>query len=85
MWDIVACVIATLAMLWAIYRDRSSDNSELIERIHDLETNVSGHSSKLDRLEQETDELETTIRNLEKQIHQMDLKIERILVILENK
>lgn len=83
-FDVVfALLFSAGALLWTIYRDKSGDTDDLMDRVTSLESTVSGHTSDIARLNAEQSELEGTIRNIQSQIHQMDLKIERILTILE--
>ncbi|MCV3770310.1 hypothetical protein [Enterobacter sp. RD4-1-1] len=80
---VLALLFSAGALLWTIYRDKSDDTDDLIDRVISLESTVSGHTGDIARLKAEQSELEGTIRNNQSQIHQMDLKIERILTILE--
>lgn len=84
-WTILTCVIAGLGLMWAIFRDRTSDTNDLLDRMSDVEKTLALHDSAIDRLQEEQDEMKTSLKNLEVQIHQLDLKIERILTILESK
>lgn len=81
---IAACVVAVCTLLWTIYRDKSTDTSDLLDRMGNVETEIALQKSNISRLEAEQDEMKKSLRNLEDQIHQLDLKIERILTILEN-
>lgn len=80
---IMALVFSGAALLYTIYRDKSSDNINLLDRLSELESLVMGHTTDIARLNADQTELEDTIRNLQNQIHKLDLKIERILTILE--
>lgn len=82
---IIALVISGVSLVWTLYRDKSGDNSQLIERITKIENKIILAESSIDRLEQEQDEMKKTLKNLENQINQMNLKVERILTILESK
>jgi len=82
--SIIALIISGVALIWTIFRDKSGDNDELIIRLTDLETRVSTQEISISRLEKGHDELEDTIRKIQDQIHKLDLKIERILTILES-
>lgn len=83
-FDVVfALLFSAGALLWTIYRDKSGDTDDLLNRVTSLESTISGHTSDIARLNAGHSELESTIRNIQSQIHQMDLKIERILTILE--
>lgn len=80
---ILTIIISGVGLLWTIYRDNTSDMEKLENRLTALESTVNGNVSAIDRLVEDHDELEGTIRNLQDKIHKMDLKIERILTILE--
>lgn len=82
-WAIVAVLFAGGALFWSIFRDKSGDNKELTGRVSTLESKVLLQQSTLDRLEEEQDEMKKALKSLEDQIHSLDLKIERILTILE--
>ncbi|WP_421670301.1 hypothetical protein [Rahnella sp. EDr1-12] len=82
-WAIVAVLFAGGALFWGIFRDKSGDNKELTGRVSTLESKVLLQQSTLDRLEEEQDEMKKALKSLEDQIHSLDLKIERILTILE--
>ncbi|HDV6228931.1 hypothetical protein [Enterobacter bugandensis] len=83
-FDVVfALLFSAGALLWTIYRDKSGDTDDLIDRVTSLESTVSGHTTDIARLNVDHEDLEATIRVIQKQIHQLDLKIERIIVILE--
>ena len=82
-WAIVAVLFAGVALFWGIFRDKSGDNKELTGRVSTLESKVLLQQSTLDRLEEEQDEMKKALKSLEDQIHSLDLKIERILTILE--
>ncbi|MFS7195477.1 hypothetical protein AB6866_04820 [Rahnella inusitata] len=79
----IALIIAGITFLWTLYRDKSGDTEELMSRVGDLETKVLIFESTIDRLATEQDEMKKSLKSLEDQIHQLDLKIERILTILE--
>jgi len=82
-WAIVAVIFAGGALFWSIFRDKSGDNKELTGRVSTLESKVLLQESTIDRLATEQDEMKKSLKSLEDQIHQLDLKIERILTILE--
>ncbi|EOM8996391.1 hypothetical protein ACNCWV_002072 [Escherichia coli] len=78
-----ALLFSAGALFWTIYRDKSEDTNDLIDRVSILESTVSGHTTDIARIESNHDDLEGTTRKIQDQIHQLDLKIERIIVILE--
>lgn len=79
----ISAIFAGGALLWAIFRDKGGDNKELTDRVSTLESKILVQESTLSRLEEEQDEMKETLKSLGTQIHQLDLKIERILTILE--
>ncbi|MHB9326463.1 hypothetical protein ACP3S7_02870 [Phytobacter ursingii] len=81
---IAACIVAVCTLLWTIYRDNSTDTNDLLDRMGSVETKIALQESSIIRLSNEQDEMKKSLKNLEDQIHQLDLKIERILTILEN-
>jgi len=83
--SILAILISVFVFLYAIFRDNSKDTDELIERIQEIETKVAVQESSIERIETELDKVRDTLRNLEVQMHELDLKVERILTILEQK
>jgi phage shock protein A len=83
--SILAILISVFGFLYAIFRDNSKDTDELIERIQEIETKVAVQESSIERIETELDKVRDTLRNLEVQMHELDLKVERILTILEQK
>ena len=78
-------IVAVLVLLWTVYRDSSSDNTVLESRINGVETKVVLMEQSLVALEQEQDQMKSTLKNLENGLHELDLKIERILTILDTK
>lgn len=81
--NLIAVLFAGAGFLWSIFRDKTKDMEELENRLTILEVTVSTHSTEIGRLEKSQGELEVTIKNIQDQIHKLDLKIERILTILE--
>lgn len=82
--SIIALVVSVLGFFYTIYRDKSGDNSTVLERITKIETKVLLNEADLSRLESEQDEMKKTLKSLELQINALNLKVERILTILEN-
>ena len=82
--NIFAILIAAAGFLWTLFRDKSTDVQELYERIARLESSVDTLGTEFSRLEKQQGELEKTLDALQNQIHKLDLKIERIITILEN-
>lgn len=81
---IISLIISGLCLLWTVYRDKSGDTSEILERVSQVETKVLLAESTIERLEAEQDEMKKMLRGLETQINQLNVKVERILAILES-
>ncbi|ELY4806266.1 hypothetical protein ACOTZD_11965 [Enterobacter cloacae complex sp. SHL022] len=78
-----ALVISGLGVLYSIFRDNTKDTNDLLSRVSDLETTIAVQDSNITRLSDEQDKMKETLRNLEIQIHELDIKLERIITILE--
>ena len=83
MGTILALVISGLGVLYTIFRDNTKDTNDLQSRVSDLETTIAVQDSNITRLSDEQDKMKETLRNLEIQIHELDIKLERIITILE--
>ncbi|MEQ0293778.1 hypothetical protein [Klebsiella sp. GB_Kp059] len=80
---IIALVISGVGLVWGMSRDKKEDNSEIDDRLKDIEKKIPLITSRIDRLEADQSEMKQTLKNLEGSLHQMDKKIERMLGILE--
>ncbi|MFR6754436.1 hypothetical protein [Klebsiella pasteurii] len=80
---IIALVISGVGLVWGMSRDKKEDNSEIDDRLKDIEKKIPLLTSRIDRLEADQSEMKQTLKNLEGSLHQMDKKIERMLGILE--
>ncbi|EKC7000947.1 hypothetical protein OP685_001075 [Cronobacter sakazakii] len=78
-----ALVISGLGVLYSIFRDNTKDTNDLLNRVSELETTIAVQDSNITRLSDEQDKMKETLRNLEIQIHELDIKLERIITILE--
>lgn len=78
-----ALTVAACTFLWNLFRDKSQDSDDLNVRVQKIETSIQLHSIAIERLEDEQDELKNAVKLLKENIHQLDVKIERILTILE--
>lgn len=83
MGTILALVISGLVLIYTIFRDNTKDTNDLLSRVSDIETILAVQDSNITRLSDEQDKMKETLRNLEIQIHELDIKLERIITILE--
>lgn len=83
MGTILALVISGLGVLYTIFRDNTKDTNDLLSRVSEIETTIAVQDSNITRLSDEQDKMKETLRNLEIQIHELDIKLERIITILE--
>lgn len=83
MGTILALVISGLVLIYTISRDNTKDTNDLLSRVSDIETTIAVQDSNITRLSDEQDKMKETLRNLEIQIHELDIKLERIITILE--
>ncbi|HHH3437592.1 TPA: hypothetical protein ACPZBX_001020 [Enterobacter hormaechei subsp. steigerwaltii] len=80
---LLALVVSGLGVIYSIFRDNTKDTTDLLSRVSDLETTIAVQDSNILRLSDEQDKMKETLRNLEIQIHELDIKLERIITILE--
>ncbi|HDR2793846.1 TPA: hypothetical protein QCK11_004733 [Enterobacter asburiae] len=80
---ILSLVISTLVFLYAIFRDNTSDTEELKERVSVLETNMAVQGTLIERVSDEVNVHKNTLKALADQMHELDIKLERVLTILE--
>ncbi|WP_405125432.1 hypothetical protein ACI51W_00110 (plasmid) [Pseudomonas marginalis] len=83
MGTILALVISGLVLIYTIFRDNTKDTNDLLSRVSDIETTIAVQDNNITRLSDEQDKMKETLRNLEIQIHELDIKLERIITILE--
>lgn len=83
MGTILALVISGLVLIYTIFRDNTKDTNDLLSRVSDIETTIAVQDSNITRLSDEQDKMKEILRNLEIQIHELDIKLERIITILE--
>ncbi|RTO57807.1 hypothetical protein EKN65_15995 [Enterobacter cloacae] len=83
MGTILALVISGLVLIYTIFRDNTKDTNDLLSRVSDIETTIAVQDSNITRLSDEQGKMKETLRNLEIQIHELDIKLERIITILE--
>lgn len=76
-------IVSALVLCWTVYRDFTSDSDELDARISTVETKVALMDQSLTSLEQEQDQMKKTLKNLEDSVHMLDIKIERVITMLE--
>lgn len=76
-------IVSALVLYWTVYRDFTSDSDELDARISTVETKVALMDQSLTSLEQEQDQMKKTLKNLEDSVHMLDIKIERVITMLE--
>ncbi|HHB8932074.1 TPA: hypothetical protein ACN68R_004350 [Klebsiella pneumoniae] len=83
MGTIFALIVSGLGVIYSIFRDNTKDTTDLLSRVSNLETTIAVQDSNILRLSDEQDKMKETLRNLEIQIHELDIKLERIITILE--
>ncbi|BBW22638.1 MAG: hypothetical protein E6661_22395 [Enterobacter sp.] len=83
--NILALVISGCVFLYTIFRDNTKDTDDLLTRVSELETKQAVQESSIDRIESDQDKMRDSLAKLEAQIHDLDVKIEKIITILEQK
>lgn len=82
---ILALVISGCVFLYTIFRDNTKDTDDLLSRVSEIETKQAVQESSITRIETDQDKMRDSLSKLEAQIHDLDVKIEKIITILEQK
>ncbi|HBN6066180.1 hypothetical protein AB8Q02_07025 [Enterobacter ludwigii] len=82
---ILALVISGCVFVYTIFRDNTKDTDDLLTRVSDIETKQAVQESSITRIETDQDKMRDSLSKLEAQIHDLDVKIEKIITILEQK
>ncbi|EPS8493941.1 hypothetical protein ACVH8U_002847 [Yersinia enterocolitica] len=81
----VAIIFSILSVIWTIFRDRKLDGDGLNLRINKIESDYRVLQSTVKILTDEQEKTKTTLKNLETSINNLNIKMERVLTILEKK
>lgn len=81
--EILTLIISGCALVYTLFRDNTKDTIELSAKVSELETKLAVAESSISRIGDEQDKMKETLKNLEQQIHELDIKIEKIITILE--
>ncbi|CNH80664.1 Uncharacterised protein [Yersinia pekkanenii] len=81
----VAIVFSILSVLWTIFRDRKIDADGLNTRISNIESDYRVLQSTVKILNDDQEKTKETLKNLETSINSLNLKMERVITILEKK
>ncbi|HFR6052250.1 TPA: hypothetical protein ACHXHT_004443, partial [Shigella sonnei] len=71
--------------LYTIFRDNTKDTDDLLCRVSEIETKQAVQEASISRIETDQDKMRDSLSKLEAQIHDLDVKIEKIITILEQK
>ncbi|EFO2889195.1 hypothetical protein [Enterobacter kobei] len=82
---ILALVISGCVFVYTIFRDNTKDTDDLLTRVSEIETKQAVQKSSITRIETDQDKMRDSLSKLEAQIHDLDVKIEKIITILEQK
>ncbi|MBW5842471.1 hypothetical protein H0I54_11670 [Yersinia kristensenii] len=81
----LALFFSVFGVLWGVYRDRKLDGDGLNLRINKIESDYRVLFSNVKTLGDEQEKTKTTLKNLETSINSLNIKMERVLTILEKK
>ena len=82
---IITLIISGCALIYTMFRDNTKDTEDLNSRVSSLEMKLAVQEKSINRIEDEQNKMKDTLKNLENQIHELDVKIEKIITILETK
>lgn len=81
--EILTLIFSGCTLVYTLFRDNTKDTIELSAKVSELETKLAVAESSISRIGDEQDKMKETLKNLEQQIHELDIKIEKIITILE--
>lgn len=82
---ILALVISGCVFLYTVFRDNTKDTDDLLARVATIETTIAVQDSSITRIEADQDKMRDVLSKLETQIHDLDVKIEKLITILQQK
>ena len=82
---IIAIIISGCTIAYSIFRDNTKDTDYLKVRVASIETEFAVQRSSIIRLEADQDKMQESLQKLEDQIHDLDIKVEKILTLLQKK
>ncbi|KTQ51154.1 hypothetical protein NS29R_09570 [Enterobacter hormaechei subsp. xiangfangensis] len=82
-YNFIAVLIAGISFLYTYLKGNSDEIDDIVSRLAHLEGVVDNSKKDIDRLEQQQSDLDDAIDKMRVDIHKLDLKVERILAILE--
>jgi len=82
---ILALVISGCVFLYTVFRDNTKDTDDLLARVATIETTIAVQDSSITRIEADQDKMRDVLCKLETQIHDLDVKIEKLITILQQK
>jgi len=79
----VSATVAVLGFVFTRYREFKQDTQALERRIGDLQSEQKLLKQRLDKIENEQVVLESELKNVQMKINEIDVKLSRVLTILE--
>lgn len=84
---IITVVIATIGGLWGVFKYIQNQYQTLYDgleaRVIKVEQTVSEHGVKIDHLEEEIKDIKATLSNIQKDVHNIDKNVSRLVVLVE--
>lgn len=81
----VAILFSILSVIWTIFRDNGIDSEGVNKRISIIEGDYRVLQSTVKTLSEEQQSMKVTLQKLETSINSLNLKMERVITILEKK
>ncbi|WP_318366888.1 hypothetical protein [Enterobacter sp.] len=82
---ILALVISGCVFVYTIFRDNTKDTDDLLARVGKLETTIAVQNISITKIEADQDKMRDVLSKLETQIHDLDVKIEKLITILQQR
>ncbi|ENV4137229.1 hypothetical protein ACFJ8K_001295 [Escherichia coli] len=82
---ILALIISGCVFVYTIFRDNTKDTDDLLARVAAIETTIAVQDRSITRIEADQDKMRDVLSKLETQIHDLDVKIEKLITILQQR
>lgn len=82
---ILALLLSGCVFLYTVFRDNTKETDDLLARVAKLETTIAVQNISITKIEADQDKMRDVLSKLETQIHDLDVKIEKLITILQQR
>ncbi|WP_318389578.1 hypothetical protein [Enterobacter sp.] len=82
---ILALLLSGCVFLYTVFRDNTKETDDLLARVAKVETTIAVQNISITKIEADQDKMRDVLSKLETQIHDLDVKIEKLITILQQR